>query len=444
MRLHVKKLVNNNIQMLMKANDTIVDNIGIKENHLLMEALIECQQKAIQIGEMIENSEGEGTKSVGLLEEYCEMIYQLSLVLEDSNKARKLKMPLRNLLNKISNSITYDIPDSKKKEVVFLPYKSSMWDSLESIWKAASEDPDYDTYVVPIPYYDKNSDGSLGQMHYEGNDYPEYVPITSWDVYKLSERCPDVVYIHNPYDNSNKVTSVHPDFYAKELKKYTGLLIYIPYFISEGDVPRHFCILPGTMYADKVIVKSDKEKKTYINEFQKFERENNCVGIFGRLEDKFLALGSPKLDKVRGLIGVETEIPREWLDFIIRPDGTRKKVILYNTTLQPLLNHRERYLDKLQNVINFFYSYKDEYALLWRPHPLMYSTISSMSSNLSDMYMNIVKDYKKKAFGIFDDTADLHRAISISDVYYGDNGSLVALYKETGRPIMIQNVEVRI
>ncbi len=443
MRRHVKKDLNSVIQMLIEATDTIYENIGIIENQIIMDALAECQQRAIYVGERIELSEGEGTISVGLLEEYCELLYQLSIVIEDSNKSKKLIKLLRNLLHKILNSITYDIPDSKK-EVVFLPYKASMWDSLESVWKAASEDESCITYVIPIPYYDKNQDGSLGEMHYEGDEYPDYVPITSWKEYSISDRQPDVIYIHNPYDNANKVTSIHPDFYSKEIKKYTGSLVYIPYFVSTGDVPSHFCVLPGTMHADKVIVKSDREKNIYIKEFQRFEEENNCIGIFGKLEDKFLALGSPKLDRVRNSNGDKVDTPQEWNDIIRKADGTRKKVVLYNTTIQPLIKHQEVYLDKIQDVIDFFYKDREEYALLWRPHPLLYSTISSMSSNLSDRYINIVENYKLRAFGIFDDTADVHRAISISDAYYGDNGSMVALYRETGKPCMIQNVKVKV
>ena len=41
---------------------------------------------------------------------------------------------------------------------VFLPYKVSMWDSMETVWKAADKDPDCDAYVVPIPYFDKDQD----------------------------------------------------------------------------------------------------------------------------------------------------------------------------------------------------------------------------------------------------------------------------------------------
>ena len=50
-----------------------------------------------------------------------------------------------------------------------------MWDALESVWLAAKDDPQRETHVVPIPYYYKNPDGSFGQMHYEGNSYPDYV-----------------------------------------------------------------------------------------------------------------------------------------------------------------------------------------------------------------------------------------------------------------------------
>ena len=52
------------------------------------------------------------------------------------------------------------------------------------------------------------------------------------------------------------------------------------------------------------------------------------------------------------------------------------------------------------------------------------------------------RDYKRENFGIYDDTPDLDRAIAVSDAYYGDPSSVVQLYKETGKPIMIQNVAV--
>ena len=53
--------------------------------------------------------------------------------------------------------------------------------------------------------------------------------------------------------------------------------------------------------------------------------------------------------------------------------------------------------------------------------------------------MEVVEWYKKSGIGIYDDTADLERAISFSDAYYGDGGSLRVLYENTGKPVMLQN-----
>ena len=52
----------------------------------------------------------------------------------------------------------------KKKEIVFLPYKASMWDSLESIWQAARADAACHAVVIPIPYAERNADGSCGDV----------------------------------------------------------------------------------------------------------------------------------------------------------------------------------------------------------------------------------------------------------------------------------------
>ena len=67
-----------------------------------------------------------------------------------------------------------------------------------------------------------------------------------------------------------------------------------------------------------------------------------------------------------------------------------------------------------------------------------------MTPNLVERYKRMVIEFKNKAFGIYDDTADIHRAIALSDAYYGDGGSVVELYKETGKPYMIQNVKVKL
>lgn len=245
---------------------------------------------------------------------------------------------LRKTLIQAENSIKQDI--KIRKEAVFLPYKASMWDSLESVWKAADEDPDCDAYVIPIPYYDRNPDGSFGEEHYEGNLYPENVPVCWYEDYDFAGRRPDMIFIHNPYDECNYVTSVHPFFYSKNLKNFTDKLVYIPYFIIEEIEPGNkeaeegivnFCNVPAVFYSDKVVVQSEKMRQVYINVLSRITG-NASVGK-EYWEAKILGLGSPKVDKVFSTRKENAEAPKEWLKVIEKPDGSWKKIIFYNTGL---------------------------------------------------------------------------------------------------------------
>lgn len=57
-------------------------------------------------------------------------------------------------------------------------------------------------------------------------------------------------------------------------------------------------------------------------------------------------------------------------------------------------------------------------------------------------YKKLVEWYREEGFGIYDDTAELERAIALCDAYYGDHSSLVQLCQEAGKPVMIQDVEI--
>lgn len=435
------------VKLLEQAHSEIKSAVEKKDISAAQGLLADCQEGAIQLGTLIETTEGEGFKTISIIEEYCELIYQFHERLgqgEDvgSNKVYKT---LRQALIKVENSIKFDIPI--RKEVVFLPYKASMWDSLESVWKAADEDPDCDAYVIPIPYYDKNPDGSFRTRHYEGDQYPEYVPITRCEDYDFGKRRPDIIFIHNPYDEYNHVTSVDPFFYSQKLKQYTDKLVYIPYYIlgeiDPGDQAavehmEHFCLASAVMHADKVIVQSENMRQIYIDVLSRHIGEHTRK----TWEEKILGLGSPKVDKVLNTRREDLKIPEEWLRVIQKPDGSWKKIILYNTSVTSLLRNSEKMLEKMQDVFRVFHENQDEVALLWRPHPLIQATIESMRPQLWMAYRELREQYRAEGWGIYDDSADMDRAIVLSDAYYGDGSSLVHLYQKTGKPVMIQNPEV--
>ncbi len=427
------------LNTLVQANQTI-GNADQRQLSMAGEAFEQCQTAAIEIGTYLETCGDTAAEIVNILEDYCENLYQQSIQTNRPDICRKISKKIQKQLSQVINMVRYKLPEDRK-EVIFLPYKASMWDSLESVWMAARDDKNCDAYVIPIPYFERNPDGSFGQMHYEGEEYPDYVPVTDWQLYSIPEHKPDVIYIHNPYDDYNYVTSVHPMFYARELKKYTDMLVYIPYFVGiNNSVEEHFCVVPGTIYADKVIVESEEVRKIYIREFRKYEKENNCKGKFGNLEKKFLALGSPKFDRVRSIKREDIKISEEWQQLLIKENGVRKKVVLYNTTVASMLKYGEMSLDKIDDVLEIFQK-NSEIVLLWRPHPLLLSTLSSMRPELYQRLYRIIEDYKREGWGIYDDTADIERAIALSDAYYGDWSSVVTLYQAAGKPIMIREYE---
>lgn len=435
MRKGQKKDLLEIINTLQQAHEEIQKAIDSRNYAMAQQLLADCQDTAISIGNNIEQSEGEGFVTVQYIEEYCDILYRIHEELQNTGNHGKIYKILKKQTLRIENSIKNDIV--VRLEIVFLPYKASMWDSLESVWKAADKDEACDAYVIPIPYFDKNPDGSFKQMHDEGNEYPDYVPITSWKKYDIAKRKPDVIFIHNPYDDCNIVTSVHPMFYARELKKYTEQLVYIPYFVATNDVSEHFCVLPGTVYADKVILQSEKIRNSYIANFEKWAKESGYEKKVPNWKEKFLALGSPKFDKVATTERNDSNLPDEWRKKIYRADGTRKKVLLYNTSIGALLENHQM-LDKIKYTFEIMKGNLDV-VLWWRPHPLYESTLESMRPDLLVEYRKIVEQYKKEDWGIFDDTSDLNRAIVETDAYYGDSSSVVALYESTGKEIMIQN-----
>lgn len=435
------------INLLEEAHGEIIRYAGEGHEEKAAALLEQCQQSAIGIGTLVETAGGEGIEAVRRLEEYCEIVYQFHerLCTGDPGDMRQLQTMLQKPLKEAEDCIRNRI--RTRTEAVFLPYKASMWDSLESVWKAADEDPDCKAIVVPIPYYDKKPDGSLGEMHYEADLFPPDVPVMSYNAYDFEARHPDLVFIHNPYDNKNFVTSIHPFFFSENLKQYTDKLVYIPYFILEEPDPanqaavsyiQQFSTLPAVVNSDYVIVQSEAVARIYVDGLVK------CFGESQRSQwqKKILGLGSPKVDRVCNLRPEDLELPENWRKRIQREDGSRKKVIFYNTTLDAMLEKGDVLVDKMERVFRIFRENSEDVVLLWRPHPLMEETIATMRPQLAERYRRIVEEYKRAEWGIYDDSPDMYRAIAVSDGYYGDISSVVWLYQKTGKPIMLQNVDV--
>ena len=414
MRKFVKEQIYNIINQISIIMDKSIYSMNV------VDELGQCQQEIINIGQVVEDECGEDFITVHYIEDCIDEIYNLSLVCGDKDKFKSDVKHIRQSLTNIVNSIKNDVPNTY--EILFMPYNVTMWDALASVYEAAKNAENCNVTVMPVPYYNITPNGEIVDTKYDGFEFPIDIQLTDYNRYSIEENRPDVIFIHNPYDEYNNVTRLPEKYYSSELKKYTEHLVYIPYFVSFSDnIDADFYILPGVKNSWRTFVQSEALRKNYI-------KYNNA--------DKIVALGSPKIDNIIKLEKNKPEIPKEWEKIL-----GGKKIFLYNTHLSGILNNPEQLIEKLRRVFNCFVG-RSDIALLWRPHPLSIATIKSRKLNILNDYLRMIEEYKNMGIGVYDDTKDVGRAMAIADAYIGDNSSLVQMFGVTGKPIFIQEQDI--
>ena len=314
----------------------------------------------------------ENKEYLELLDKFKESVSKINL--ED---AAEISKRLKEL---ISGSVIY--------KVVFMPYKASMWDSLESIWMAANKDERCETLVVPITYYELDSNQDKKNKINERDLFPEYVNTINDEEYDLENDLPDIIYIHNPYDNTNLVTRVDSRYYSWNLKKYCEKLVYVPYY-KWVDGVSSASFKSAMYYADYTVQSSDDAVKRCIEASPEYATILGLETIVVRkaMEKKLVNLGSPEVDKVLSLA--------------------------------------------------FFKENSEKAFVIWRPHPLMKQTLTSMLPNLVNEYNEIMNEFVNGDYGVLDANPSMHYAMFWSDMYYGyKTSSMTELYKYTGKIIL--------
>ena len=240
--------------------------------------------------------------------------------------------------------------------------------------------------------------------------------------------------------------TVHPFFYAKNLKKYTDELVYIPAFVVDEIGPgddraketlKSYCNTPGVVYADTVIVQSEQMKDVYVELLTEFAGEDT-KSIW---ENKVRGLGSPVYNS-KPLAKEDLEVPELWLPVLQKPDGTWKKIILYSTSASALIRCGQKMIDKMRDVLRTFRKNQDEIALLWRPDDYVQEVGESMDPKSLQKYNELVRKYRQEGWGIYDDSADAELAVQLCDAAYGDGGAVLNACRLKGKPVMIQNARL--
>lgn len=310
-----------------------------------------------------------------------------------------------------------------KLNIVFFPYKVSMWDSLATIYEAAKNDPNCVVNVVPIPYYQLSQNDAIPT--YEGDRFPNEVEVTHFTNYDLEEQEPDIIFVHNIYDNYNTLTRVYDQYYTSNLKKYTDMLVYVPYYTASftpfkkgGFYPYN---TPGLKNVDKFILVNNKEKELALQE--------------GLPEEKLLVLGSPKLDIIQRSLHENPKYPQDWKKKL---DG--KTVYLINTGCMYFSANPFLALEKLIDIFNIP-RFVENSVVIWRPHPLTRISVLKYTPYFAPYFNNLLDkcilsdDILYKDI-ILDETDDYINTLLLTDVLISTDSSILNAYLITEKKVL--------
>ena len=328
-----------------------------------------------------------------------------------------------------------------KKMVVFMPFKAKYWNMMAGLWKEYERSGEYTLIAIPAPYYYKNIDGTVEKFN-DDKQYPEYVKIVSPENFDFDNEYVEKIIIQNPYDSYNATTTVHPQFYAKKLAMCTKELIYIPYFETEENNPSDmrayvsmdsYVTMPGVVYSDKVIVQSEGIKELYVKKLSEyFGEETRDIW-----NTKIIGNGKHYIE-MENSDSKYDDIPEKWKGYIKKSDGSYKKVILYFICTNDVLENGHRVFDKIKRSMDTFLEYEDSVVPLMMFESNIDEILQMENPELLEDYNEIKMNFTQYIVN----ENELDKAMNLCDAFYGDAGSEAQLCRNSGKPVMIQNVEI--
>ena len=334
----------------------------------------------------------------------------------------------------------------ERKEMVFLPFSPKHWKFMEKEWLKYADSPDWDVYVIPIPYYTKKEYNEHERLCYETSGYPEYVKLTGFDAYDFDTRLPERIVIQNPYDDYDSAISVHPRFYTDLLRQVTQELVYIPYFATDDFdaddersviVSSYYIRVPGVTRADRVIVFSDNMRRRYIEELTDFAGEDT-ESVW---EERIVC--DPDIAPDKECIGLYAEdVPENWWKFLLSDDGEGMKVLVYHINPGVLVTYADQYFNKMVRVFDAFEKNRDKMTILLHISPEAKSLLQTHYQELFKKLHSMIERFEQQELGIYLESDDIEKAVAVADAYYGDRDLILYRVFKLGKPVMIQNVEL--
>lgn len=304
--------------------------------------------------------------------------------------------------------------------IVFLPFCDKYWNMMSDEYQKCVDDESYEVYVVPIPYYFKDyATKELLDEQYCIDLYPEDIELYDWTMFDIATIHPSKIYIQFPYDQYNPVISIHPNFYSATLKKYTDELIYIPWFqVDDFDISEErsymnmneYCLMPGVVNADKILLNSEKIREMYIRKLSKWsDFESNYSN--------------------RIVVTPYKETVFYTKDHL---------VIMYYIGLSQIIENGATMIKKINQTIAIIRKNK-KLSLYLKVDNTFEESLKILDNYLFTSFTDAINPIKDDPDWIYDNTTYNSAAVEYCDAFYGDAGHLADMFRQAQKPYLIQD-----
>lgn len=392
------------------------------------ELLGKCQNLAVSLGTLMENSMPDSTDLVHRLEDYCELIFESSEAWNEES---------RNLLDrsiKESEEAIRVYFRDKKKDVLFIVTKAELWNLLKPLYDSYLLMDNTEVYVLPITYH--IADKVIGINGEERNDrelLPEDLKTVSEDEYVIDKRHPDVIVSGYPYDGWGATMDVPETYYSENLRSRTDELIYVPCFnvdppINDNDKAvtaiKVMVEQPAILYSDRVVVKSEKLRKCYID---------SLTAISGHAE-----YWTEKLQVMEGLAESVTKtgsgLPDDWKNKLCE-----RKVLLFGFDGAFLMEHGRKAIEKLKEAMNTINEASEYIICVVSPSTDLYG-IENADPELWAEYNGFMDSLAGSKDVIIDYDHDAIDHLDRVSGYYGTPGELAHRCRNLRKPVMLMKI----
>lgn len=413
----------------------------------LLDMLAQCQSVAIDLGNFIEQMKGEENLSakacVAALEEYCEKIFDvynnLPLAVErEKEDFQKLCAALNQAFVQMKQTVENEI--IHKKLVAFLPDNPKRWKEMQALYDYYRQQENTEVCVIPLPLFAKNLYGEIvaGQDEYDKNDkrgeYPADLNIIAWHTVQMQSYEFAAIVIQNPYDAENPYLTVPTAYYAKQLQQYTDCLIYMmPQGVNdftENDITdvyglKYSLMMPGAMYADRILIESPAMKALFVNHLTAFAGEDtkevwtDKVMTIAAFSGESAQTGQPVQNGQCG------QIPP-------------KKKLLYCIGENEFYENAEMAINKVKERLNVMTQYPESLKVAVCLYPYDIAAWDICTGQEKDMLVQVLKEYQKNK-GIELLTKNVFDINGIDDMtaYYGSPSPLICRFVQQRKPAMV-------